>query len=287
MGTRAAHTVSRREFTALSLAATVAGATQSQAGERIVEQAVDVRTASGVCDAVLVHPQGEGPWPAVIQFPDAFALRPSMRDIAKRLAGHGYVVLVVNQYYRDMKAPPQGYLFDFTNAAAREQFMKLRAPLTNEGVAQDAKAFLQFLDSQPFVNKKAKIGLFGYCMGGLMTMQAAAALGERVGAGASFHGGGLVTDSADSPHRFIPKLHGEYLIAIAENDHVAQPDAQPKLSDAFRAANVPAKVEVFPGTIHGWCVKDMPMRDGKQVYNEPQAEKAWSEFVALLKRRLV
>jgi carboxymethylenebutenolidase len=171
MQTKDAHTVSRREFTALSVAATLAGATQSQAGESIVEQAVDVRTASGVCDAVLVHPQGKGPWPALIQFPDAFALRPAMRDIAKRVAAQGYVVLVVNQYYRDMKAPPQGYLFDFTNKAAREQFMKLRAPLTNEGVAQDAKAFLQFLDSQPIVDKKAKIGLFGYCMGGLMTMQ--------------------------------------------------------------------------------------------------------------------
>lgn len=96
-----------------------------------------------------------------------------------------------------------------------------------------------------------------------------------------------MTESPYSSHRFISKLHGEYLIAIAENDHVEQPDAQPKLIEAFRAAKVPAKVEVFPGTLHGWCVKDMPARDGKPVYNEAQAEKAWSEFVALVKRRVV
>lgn len=279
--------LSRREFTALSLAATLTSTAHAGAVAAVTEKPVDVRTPSGVCDAVLVHPEGKGPWPAVILFPDAFALRPSMRDIAKRLAGNGYVVLAINQYYRAMKAPPQGYLFDFTNTAEREKFMKLRAPLTNAGVAQDAQAFLAFLDAQAVVNKQAKIGLFGYCMGGLMTMQAAVALGARVGAAASFHGGGLVTDQPDSPHRFISKLHGEYLIAIAENDHVAQPDAKQKLIDAFRAANVPANVEVFEGTIHGWCVKDMPARDGKQVYHEAQAEKAWSEFIALVERRVV
>jgi carboxymethylenebutenolidase len=278
--------LSRREFTALSLAATLAGATGASAAG-VTEKPVNVSTPSGTCDAVLVQPDGKGPWPAVILFPDAFALRPSMRDIAKRLSADGYVVLAVNQYYRSMKAPPQGYLFDFTNPAEREKFMKLRAPLTNDAVADDAKAFVAFLDSQPVVNKQAKVGLFGYCMGGLMSVQAARGLGDRVGAVASFHGGGLVTDQPDSPHRFIPQLHGEYLIAIAENDHDAQPDAKQKLIDAFKAGNVPATVEVFPGTIHGWCVKDMPTRDGKQVYNEAQAEKAWEQFTALVRRRVV
>ena len=278
--------LSRREFTALTLAATLAGTSSVHAASEAVEQSVDVRTPSGTCDAVLVRPSGQGSWPAVIQFPDAFGVRPAMRDIAKRLAAKGYVVLLPNTYYRAFKVPAEGYRFDFDDPAAREKFMKLRAALTNEAVAQDAAAFLAYLDGQPFV-KNAKVGLFGYCMGGLMTMQAAAGLGERVGAGASFHGGGLVTDKPDSPHLFVSKLHGEYLIAIAQNDHDAQPDAEPKLVEAFKSAKVPAKIEVYAGTLHGWCVKDMPPRDGKAVYNEAQAEKAWSELIALFERRLV
>lgn len=279
---------SRREFTALSIAAGVVAATRASAAEIPTEQAVDIRTPSGVCDAVVVHPEGKGPWPAAILFTDAFGLRPAMRDMAKRLAAAGYAVLVPNPYYRSTKAPGiNAANFDFQNPADRAKLQALRAPLTTDAVAQDAKAYLAYLDAQPFVNKKATAGAFGYCMGGLMTLQAAAGVPNRIGAGASFHGGGLVTDKPDSPHLAVPKMKGEYLIAIAANDDAAQPDAKTKLVEAFRAAKIPANVAVYEGTMHGWCVQDMPAREGKPIYNEAQAERAWSELVALFKRRLV
>lgn len=280
--------LSRREFTALSIAAGVAAATRASAAASTVEQAIEVRTPSGVCDAVVVHPEGKGQWPAAILFTDAFGLRPAMRDMAQRLAADGYAVLVPNPYYRSTKAPGiDATHFDFQNPADRAKLQALRAPLTTDAVVQDATAYFEYLDARPFVNKKATAGAFGYCMGGLMTLQAAAGVPSRIGAGASFHGGGLVTDQPDSPHLSVPRMKGEYLIAIAANDDAAQPEAKTKLADAFRAAKIPAKVAVYEGTLHGWCVKDMPVRDGEPIYNVAQAERAWGELVALFKRRLV
>jgi carboxymethylenebutenolidase len=150
---------------------------------------------------------------------------------------------------------------------------------------QDAAAYVKFLDSQPSVNKKAKMGVFGYCMGGPMTLRAAASNPDRIGAGASFHGGGLVTDAPDSPHLLAPKIKAQYYFAIAMNDDQRQPDAKSKLDEAFKAANLQAKIEVYEGCLHGWCVKDMPATAGKPpIYNEAQAERAWGELISLYKR---
>jgi carboxymethylenebutenolidase len=277
--------MSRREFAALSLAVgATAAAGISGAAAAVVDTDVQVRTPSGTCDAALVHPQGGGRWPAAILFVDAFGLRPAMRDMAKRLAADGYTVLVPNPYYRSTKPPGIDPGFDFTNPADRAKLEALRAPLTGDAVMQDAAAYVKFLDSQSSVDKKAKMGVFGYCMGGPMTMQAAAALPERISAGASFHGGGLVTDKPDSPHLLVPKMKAQYYFGIAANDDQRQPDAKTKLDQAFRAANLPAKIEVYEGTLHGWCVKDMPLQNGKPIYNQASAERAWSELVALFKR---
>jgi carboxymethylenebutenolidase len=243
-----------------------------------------VTTPAGTCDAALVHPQGLGHWPAVILFVDAFGLRPTMRAMAKRLAADGFTVLVPNPYYRSTKAPGLAPDFDFGNPADRAKLGQLRAPLTSEAVMQDATAYIAFLDAQKSVNKKAKMGVFGYCMGGPMTMQAAAANPGRVGAGASFHGGGLVTDTPDSPHLLVPQIKAQYYFGIAASDDQKQPDAKVKLDEAFQAAHIPAKIEVYGGTIHGWCVKDMPLQAGKPIYDEPQAERAWGELVSLYKR---
>jgi len=279
-------TISRREFTVLSLAAGVATAAgvADAATSDVIDTDVQVRTPSGVCDAALVHPQGKGRWPAVILFPDAFGLRPAMRDMAKRLSADGYAVLVPNPYYRSTKAPGVGPGFDFANPADRAKLDVLRAPLTSAAVMQDATAYVAFLDSQAAVNPQAKIGVVGYCMGGAMTMQAAAAVPARVGAGASFHGGGLVTDKPDSPHLLVPKIKAQYYFGIAANDDQRQPEAKIKLKEAFRAADLAAKIEVYEGTLHGWCVKDMPLQAGKPVYDEAQAERAWNELIALYKR---
>jgi len=152
---------------------------------------------------------------------------------------------------------------------------------------QDAAAYVAFLDAQPSVNNKAKMGVVGYCMGGPMTMQAAAANPARIGAGASFHGGGLVTDKPDSPHLLVPKIKAQFYFGIAASDDEKQPEAKTKLREAFDAAKVPVKIEVYEGTLHGWCVKDMPLQAGKPIYNEPQAERAWNELIALYKRAQV
>jgi carboxymethylenebutenolidase len=282
--------LSRREFTAWSLAAglgAAAGSPGALAAASASDQDVSIQTPAGVCDAALIHPDGavdgRRSWPAAILFPDVFGLRPTMREMARRLAANGYTVLVPNPFYRSTRAPGITPGFDFQNPQDRARLEALRAPLTNEGVGQDATAYVGFLDSQSVVDRKAPIGVFGYCMGGPMTIQAAAAVPARIRAGASFHGGGLVTDKPDSPHLLVPRLKGRYYFAIAANDDARQPDAKDKLTEAFAAAHVPAKVEVYPGTLHGWCVKDMPTERGKPIYNEPQAERAWAELTSLFR----
>jgi carboxymethylenebutenolidase len=277
--------ISRREFTALSIAAGVAAATGASGATaaEMIDTDVQVKTADGVCDAALIHPQ-KGSWPGVILFPDVFGLRPTMRDMAKRLAADGYTVLVPNPFYRSTKAPGLSTDFDFSSPTDRAKMDALRAPLTSDAVMQDATAYVKFLDSQASVDKQAKMGVFGYCMGGPMTMQAAAARPDRIGAGASFHGGGLVTDKPDSPHLLVPKIKARYYFAVAMNDDQRQPDAKTKLDEAFKAAKLQAKIEVYDGCLHGWCVKDMPKANGKPIYNEAQAERAWGELVGLFKR---
>ena len=278
--------ISRRRFTALTVAAGMcATAGRASAGRHEVTDAdVAVRTSSGTCDAALIHPSGKGRWPAVILFSDAFGLRATMREMGKRLAADGYAVLVPNPYYRSTKAPGIKPDFDFGNPADRAKLDALLAPLTTDAVMQDSIAYVRFLDAQASVDKKAKMGVFGYCMGGPMTIQAAAANPSRIGAGASFHGGGLVTDKPDSPHLLVAKIKAQYYIGIAANDDDKQPEAKTRLAEAFHAANLPAKIEVYDGCLHGWCIKDMPLSAGKPIYNEVQAERAWNELMALYRR---
>jgi carboxymethylenebutenolidase len=152
--------------------------------------------------------------------------------------------------------------------------------LSPETALTDATAFVAYLDSQPFVDKKRKMGTTGYCMGGPFTMRTAAAFPDRIGAGASFHGGSLVTDKPNSPHLLVPKMKAQFLFAIAENDDKSQPEAKDVLRDAFANAKLPAEIEVYAGAMHGWCPPD------SQVYNHDQAEKAWSRMLVLFKTAL-
>lgn len=279
--------LSRRGFTALGAVAGIAAVGCSAPGQAMAAPVTDVdvqvKTADGVCDAVLAHPARKGAWPAAIIFPDALGLRPVFRDMAKRLAGEGYAVLVVNQFYRSQKPPIFTEVADMSdpNSPARKRLNELRAPLTSAAVMRDADAFVSFLDRQAVVNKAAKVGVSGYCMGGPMTMQTAASRPDRIGAGASFHGGGLAVDGPDSPHLLVPKMKAAFLFAVAENDDEKDPQAKVKLKDAYAAAGLPAKIEVYDGAMHGWCVKGSP------VYNEAAAERAWSELLALYKGALV
>ena len=283
--------LSRRDFVALSLAAGLAAA----GGDKLVSAAelpvtvtnVDVKTPDGVCDAMFIHPT-TGSHPGVIIWPDAFGLRPAMVDMGKRLAADGFSVLVPNPYYRATKAPGIEMAgFNFQNPADMAKLRPLMGSINAPGAAEkDAVAFIAFLDAQKQVNTAKKIGTQGYCMGGPLVMKTAAAVPARVGAGASFHGGGLVTDQPTSPHLLAPKMKARLYIGIASNDDERQPDAKDKLKAAFAAANVPAEIEVYQ-SLHGWCVPDMPAAaGGNPIYNKPDAEKAWAKLVALYKAAL-
>jgi carboxymethylenebutenolidase len=274
--------IARRDFVALSVAAGVAGPAAA-AGLEVVETNVDVTTPDGTCDAAFVHPKN-GSHPGVLIWPDAFGLRPSMRDMAKRIAADGYSVLVPNPFYRLGKAPfSDASTFSFQNPDDMAKLRSLMASVTAPGNGEkDAVAYVAFLDAQKQVNRAKKIGTQGYCMGGPLVVKTAAAVPDRIGAGASFHGGGLVTDKPDSPHLLAPKIKARMYFGIASNDDARQPDAKDKLRVAFPAA----EIEVYAGAVHGWCVPDMPMQNGTLVYNKPDAERAWDKLVALYKAAL-
>jgi carboxymethylenebutenolidase len=211
-----------------------------------------------------------------------------MRDIARQLAAEGYAVLVPNPFYRVAKAPQyeSGASVDFSDPPTRAKLGTLRDALVAPGGAErDAAAYIAFLDAQRQVNKAKKIGTQGYCMGGALVVRTAAAVPDRVGAGASFHGGGLVTDKPDSPHLLAPRIKARMYFGVASNDDQRQPDAKDKLKQAFDDARVPAQVEVYPAR-HGWCVPDMPNENGSPIYSRPDAERAWERLVTLYKAGL-
>jgi carboxymethylenebutenolidase len=280
--------LSRRTFVAASVAAGLtSGTIPATAALTVVEDEVSIKTADGTCDAAFIHP-ASGAHPGVLIWPDAFGLRPSMREIGKRLAAEGYSVLVPNPFYRIGKAPmyENAANVNFEDPATRAKINPLMASVNAAGNAEkDAAAYVAFLDAQAQVDKSKRIGVQGYCMGGALTVRTAAAVPNRVGAGASFHGGGLVTDQTDSPHLLAPKIKGRMYFGVASNDDQRQPDAKDKLKAAFAAANVPAQVEVYPAR-HGWCVPDMPTEAGAPIYSRPDAERAWSMLVALYKTAL-
>lgn len=274
-------TLSRRTFGLLTVAAAGAVATGAMAATPVVERDVSVKTPDGEADAALFYPEGAGKWPAVVVWTDVMGLRPVFRDMGRRLAADGYVVLVPNPYYRAKKGLAVEGPFDFSKPEDRAKLEPLRATITDEGTMRDAAAFVAFLDAQPQTDASKKAGVQGYCMGGPLSFRTAAAAPARIGAVASFHGGGLVTDQPSSPHLLIPKTNAAYLVAVADNDDQRDPASKDKLKAALDAAHRPATVEVYKGANHGWTVR------GSQVYNEPAAERAWSELLTLYKRALV
>ena len=273
--------ISRRRIGALTIGASFAAVLPRLVGAAdVVESKVEIKTQDGVCEAHFAHPT-TGKHPAVLVWPDAFGLRPAFEQMGKRLAESGYSVLSINPYYRSSRLPalPEG--LDFANPNDRAQIMKMMQTLTPETNVIDANAFVGWLDSQGAVDTKKKIGTTGYCMGGPMVMRTAAALPDRVGAGASFHGGGRVTDASNSPHTLVTKMKAQFLIAIADNDDKNQPEAKNILREAFKNAALPAEIEVYKGAQHGWCPPDAA------VYNKTQAEKAWSRMLEMFKVALV
>ena len=267
--------VTRRQFGLMLGAGVMMLLPQVKNPFAVTESEVTITTPDGVADCYFVYP-AKGTAPGVLVWPDIFGLRPSFREMGKRLAQSGYSVLVVNPFYRVKKAPtaPAG------TATPIPDLVPLMNALTETTHMTDAKAFIGWLDQQKSVAKKRKIGTQGYCMGGPIAFRTAAAVPDRVGAVGSFHGGGLVTDMPNSPHLQASKTKSQFLVAIAENDDKQRPNDKTILKDTFAKANLQAEIEVYAGAAHGWCPPD------SKVYNEPQAEKAWSRLLALYSKAL-
>lgn len=278
--------LNRRQFTALGAGAAALTVmpgcmahTAADAGAMPTKsRTVSITTPDGTCDAVLIAP-AKGKHPAVIMWPDIAGLRDAYRTMATRLAGDGYAVLVVNQYYRGSPAPILESLTAWRTPEGQAKLKPLIETITPDGTVRDAKAFVAFLDQQPEVDTKKKIGSCGYCMGGPFTVRTAFASPDRVGAAASFHGGGLVSDAPDSPHKLLAATKASYLFAIAHNDDERAPTDKDELRKAADAAKRPAEIEVYPAQ-HGWCTIDAP------IYDQVQADKAWGRMLALYKSSL-
>jgi carboxymethylenebutenolidase len=280
--------LTRRGFVTMTVAAGIAAAAATGASaQQMVETNVDIETPDGTCDAAFIHPPS-GAHPGVLIWTDAFGLRPSMRELAKRLAADGYSVLVPNPFYRVAKSPIWEDASNLNFPEVRPKLMPLMGSINAEGAAErDATAYIAWLDRQPQVDRSKRVGTQGYCMGGALVVRTAAALPDRVGAGASFHGGGLVTPNPSSPHLLAPKIKARMYFGVAANDDAQQPDAKTKLQEAFDAAKVPVEVEVYPQAQHGWCVPDMPKQaNGQPIYSKADADRAWGKLLALYKTAL-
>ena len=272
--------ISRREFGRIAATAGLLATLPKQAfAGHTKGREVEIKTPGGTADAYFVHP-AKGRHPAVLIWPDIFGLRPAFKAMATRLAEAGYAVLVVNPFYRTKRAPTAPENPSFDDPATREALMALKNALTVETAQVDASAFVTWLDAQNAVDTQRKIGTAGYCMGGPLVMRTAATVPERIAAAASFHGGGLATDKPDSPHYLIQVMTAQFLIAIAENDDAKEPAVKDTLRAAFDTVKLPAEIEVYAGTKHGWCPTD------GRVYDHDQAEKAWGRMLALFDRAL-
>ncbi|WP_277969618.1 dienelactone hydrolase family protein [Sphingomonas echinoides] len=272
--------ISRRQFGAMSGAAGLAMLLPAPANAAAIKgRDVAVKTPDGTADAYFVAP-ATGKHPAVLIWPDIMGLRPAFRQMADRLAQSGYAVLVVNQFYRSTKSPFLAPGESFDQPEVRAKIMPFTKALSPAGTVKDAVAFTTFLDAQPEVDRKRGMASTGYCMGGPMVMRTAAAVPGRIKAGATFHGGGLVGTDADAPDKLIPQMKAAYLIAIAENDDQRAPTDKDTLKAAFVAAKLPAEIEVYTGTKHGWCPPD------SRIYDAKQADRAWERMLALFGRTL-
>jgi carboxymethylenebutenolidase len=267
--------VTRKQFGVILRAGVAMMLPQVANAVTVSETEVTVTTPDGTADCYFATP-ASGTAPGVLVWPDIFGLRPAFRQMGKRLAESGYSVLVVNPFYRAQKAPTAAT----GSATPIQDLMPLARALNETTHMTDAKAFIAWLDGNKSVARDRKIGTQGYCMGGPIAFRTAAAVPDRVGAVASFHGGGLVNDTPISPHLQAAKTKAQFLVAIADNDDRRSPNDKTVLKETFAQANLQAEIEVYAGAAHGWCPPD------SRVYNEPQAEKAWSRLLALYAKAL-
>ncbi|MEU4430268.1 dienelactone hydrolase family protein [Nocardia rhamnosiphila] len=243
---------------------------------------VDIRTPDGVADAYVTHPDDGAAHPGVLLIQDGFGLRPSLRAMADRIAAHGYTVLLPNAFYRHGPAPVIE-LPDFIDPEARPEIFQQLFPmireLTPELLRSDAAAYLAWLAAAPRV-AAGKVGVTGYCMGARLAVLVAAAFPDRVAAVAGFHGGPLVTDSADSPHLLVGKITGELYFAHAGEDLQKAPDHFAQFDKAVEAAGARHHTEVYADAKHGYTQADTA------AYDAEFAERHYRELLALFDRNL-
>ena len=272
--------LTRRQFNKQGAAAALAMTLPVSANAvEVAGRDVIIETPDGEADAYFVHPV-DGAHAAVMLWPSIVGIRGTFRMMGSRLAESGYSVLVINPYYRTQQGPVIPEDKGFRDRGMRDTLMPFARSLSSETCVTDGTAFVDWLDGQAEVDTGRMIGSIGYCMTGSYCIRLAAAMPGRIGAGCSFHGGGLVTDAEDSPHRLLPQTMAGFLIAIAANDDERSPDEKHVLREAFDAAGLEAEIEVYEGALHGWCIPD------SGVYHEAQAERAWSRMLALFERRL-
>jgi carboxymethylenebutenolidase len=274
----AARGLNRREFAAIGAAGVLAACTGTASeakGKAPRESTVTIPTADGTADAFFVHP-AKGKHPGVILWPDIAGLRDAYKAMARRLAGAGFAVLVVNHYYRSSPAPILNSIAEWRTPEGQAKLKPMIVALSAEGTVRDARACVAWLDGQKPVDTRRRIGTQGYCMGGPFAVRTAFAAPDRVKAAASFHGGGLVTEAPDSPHRLLAVSKASYLIAVARNDDARAPADKDTFREAAKAAGRAAEVEVYNAD-HGWCTLDAP------VYDKAEAERAWARLLALYK----
>lgn len=277
---RDANGLTRREFSALSVGASIAMMLPRAANAVDTTVAeIDVPTPDGTADCYFAHPL-TGAHPAVVIWPDARGIRNTYRQLALRLAESAYSVLVVNPYYRGHRGPvlPDGT--DPRQGNVMEILRPLLADLSPETELTDAETMVEFLDTQDVVDTGRQMGTLGFCLGGPATFRTAARIPERVGAGSSFHGVRLVTDEPTSPHLLVPQMDAGFLIAIAEDDDENDPEAKNVLREAFDDAGLHAEIEVYEGAMHSWTTPDSP------VHHPEQAERAWNRMLALFETSL-
>lgn len=245
----------------------------------MIEKELEIRTADGTADATLYQPDGSGRWPGVLHYPDIIGVRPSHRDMAKRLAGQGYVVMLTNVYYRTGREPLWTFPIQFGEERTMKRFGELTGPLTPEAVEKDASTYVDFLAKQPSVSD-AKIGVVGYCATGQLALRTAAARPDRIGAAASFHGGWLFTDAPTSPHTALPKVKGQLYFGHAAEDQTMPKEAIEKFEKALAAWGGKYTSETYQSAHHGWTVPD------SAAYNQAEADRAFGKMTELFRANL-
>lgn len=240
----------------------------------MTEQPVEIRTADGTCDGVLFTAEDDRRLPGIIFLTDIGGVRSSQRQMAERIAGEGYTVLMPNIFYRTGKPPVWNFKPNFGDERTARRMAELRGPLTPEAVERDGAACVDFLAGRPSVSS-APMGVVGYCLSGSFAMRTAAARPERIAAAASFHGGGLYTNAPDSPHLTLPLIKARLYFGHAVQDKTMPQEAIGKFDQALEEWGGRYESEVYEGAYHSWTVPDSP------VYNQPQAERAFEKLKAL------